>query len=135
MSDPPDGAPVESLVDEVPAFVRRLRERKATHRDRGRLYRLAFVLAGFIVLAAGLAMLVLPGPAFVMIPIGLALLALEFAWAEELLERALRSASAAQQRAAEASAWERRLTIAAAISAIGAAIAAAIVWDIPLLPV
>jgi hypothetical protein len=42
--------------------------------------------AGFIMLAAGAAMLVLPGPGIVAIGIGLALLAGEFSWARDLLD-------------------------------------------------
>lgn len=45
---------------------------------------------GLTVLVAGLALLVLPGPAFVVIPIGLAILAVEFEWARRLLRRARR---------------------------------------------
>lgn len=40
---------------------------------------------GMGVLFVGIAMLVLPGPAFVVIPIGLAILATEFAWARRWL--------------------------------------------------
>ena len=36
----------------------------------------------------GLALIVLPGPAFIVIPIGLAILATEFAWAGHLLAKA-----------------------------------------------
>lgn len=43
---------------------------------------------GFTVLGAGIAMLVLPGPAIVVMPIGLAILATEFVWAKSLLMRA-----------------------------------------------
>jgi tellurite resistance protein TerC len=43
--------------------------------------------AGGIVLAAGFAMIVLPGPAIVVIPLGLAILATEFAWAKRWLEK------------------------------------------------
>lgn len=43
---------------------------------------------GGSVLAVGVAMLVLPGPAFVVIPAGLAILGLEFAWARHWLRRA-----------------------------------------------
>ena len=39
-------------------------------------------LVGGVVLLAGIAMLVLPGPAFLVIPAGLAILAMEFEWAE-----------------------------------------------------
>jgi uncharacterized protein (TIGR02611 family) len=43
---------------------------------------------GFTVLAIGLAMIVIPGPAVVVIPIGLAILATEFVWAKTLLTKA-----------------------------------------------
>jgi uncharacterized protein (TIGR02611 family) len=118
-----------------PEFVRRLREKRDTHRDRGLIYRGAFVVAGIILLLAGIAMLVTPGPAFVFIPIGLALLSLEFAWAERLLDRALDQADAARRKAAEASPAQKRLTAIATVLGIAAAVAAAIVWDIPYLPV
>ena len=42
-------------------------------------------LAGGSLLLAGLAMLVLPGPAFVVIPAALAILAIEFVWARRWL--------------------------------------------------
>lgn len=50
--------------------------------------RIAIALAGFTVLLVGVAMIVLPGPAVVVIPAGLAILALEFAWAKRLLAEA-----------------------------------------------
>lgn len=51
----------------------------------GQAKRLVVTVIGFTVLAAGIAMIVLPGPAIVVIPIGLALLATEFIWARKLL--------------------------------------------------
>ena len=42
---------------------------------------------GFTVLLVGIALLVLPGPAFIMIPLGLGILAAEFAWARRWLKR------------------------------------------------
>ena len=84
---------------------------------------------------AGLAMLVLPGPAVVVIPIGLAILSLEFTWAEQLLERSLEQAERAKRAAAETSRTQKLLTGAAVALAIGAVVAWAIVGDIPLLPV
>jgi tellurite resistance protein TerC len=42
---------------------------------------------GFTILLFGIALLVLPGPAFVVIPIGLAILASEFAWARRILKK------------------------------------------------
>ena len=42
--------------------------------------RIAVALVGGTVLAIGVALIVLPGPAFVVIPLGLAILGAEFAW-------------------------------------------------------
>lgn len=42
---------------------------------------------GGTVLIAGIVMLVLPGPAFIFIPLGLAILATEFRWARNCLSR------------------------------------------------
>jgi len=52
-----------------------------------RLRRLVVAFVGGIVVAVGLAMLVLPGPAVLVIPAGLAILATEFPWAHHLLQR------------------------------------------------
>jgi uncharacterized protein (TIGR02611 family) len=118
-----------------PELVRRLRARQAEHRRRGRLYRAAFVLLGVVVLAAGVAMLALPGPAFVVIPIGLAILSLEFEWAERMLEKALVKGEEARRKAAAATPVQKALSAAAVVCGVAAAVAAAILWDIPLLPV
>lgn len=49
--------------------------------------RVAVALIGGTVVLAGIAMIVLPGPAFIVIPLGLAILGLEFAWARLWLRR------------------------------------------------
>ena len=49
--------------------------------------KLAIATLGASVVAIGVAMLVLPGPAIIVIPLGLAILAVEFAWARRWLER------------------------------------------------
>jgi hypothetical protein len=51
----------------------------------GQAKRMVVVVIGFTILAAGVAMIVLPGPAVVVIPVGLALLGTEFIWAKKLL--------------------------------------------------
>ena len=51
------------------------------------LRRLIVAVIGFTVLAIGIAMLVLPGPAIIVIPAGLAILSAEFAWARNLLKK------------------------------------------------
>jgi uncharacterized protein (TIGR02611 family) len=50
--------------------------------------RLIIAVTGFTVLAIGIAMIVLPGPAIIVIPIGLGILAIEFVWAKTLLKHA-----------------------------------------------
>jgi tellurite resistance protein TerC len=47
--------------------------------------RIALAVAGFSVLAVGVALLVLPGPGLLVIAIGFAILAREFAWAARLV--------------------------------------------------
>lgn len=49
--------------------------------------RLIIAIIGFTVLGIGVALIVLPGPAFVVIPIGLGILATEFVWARSLLKK------------------------------------------------
>jgi uncharacterized protein (TIGR02611 family) len=59
-------------------------------------------VAGIVLLAAGLAMMVLPGPGIVVTLLALALLAREYTWARKLLdvcrEKASRTAARAKQR-------------------------------------
>jgi uncharacterized protein (TIGR02611 family) len=52
------------------------------------LRRILVLVIGSTVLMAGVLMLVLPGPGILVIIVGLAILAIEFAWAEALLIRA-----------------------------------------------
>jgi uncharacterized protein (TIGR02611 family) len=57
--------------------------------------KIAIAIAGFTVLCVGVAMIVLPGPAFIVIPAGLGILAIEFAWAKRwLTEVKVRGSSA-----------------------------------------
>ena len=119
---------------DVPDLVRRLRVHKERHKRRPRPVRWLFVVAGFTILLAGLAMLVLPGPALAVIPIGLFLLALQFQWAETWLERSIHHADRAKQRAAETSTLMRVVTAGVTVLAVAGFVAWAIVGDIPLLP-
>jgi tellurite resistance protein TerC len=52
------------------------------------LRKLIIAIIGGTVLLIGVALIVLPGPAFIVIPIGLAILATEFAWARRAVSRA-----------------------------------------------
>jgi uncharacterized protein (TIGR02611 family) len=117
-----------------PKLVERLEARRATHHQRSRIYRIGYAVLGTLILVAGVVMLVTPGPAFVLIPIGLAMLALEFKWAEELLERSLEQAQIAQERAAQTTRTQRVLGVLAGLAAVAAGVTAILLWDIPLLP-
>ena len=54
--------------------------------------RIAVAVIGGTVCLIGVAMIVLPGPAFVVIPVGLGILGLEFAWARRWLARVKQAA-------------------------------------------
>ena len=49
--------------------------------------RIVVAIVGFTLLFIGVAMLVLPGPAIVVIPVALAILGTEFLWARRLMEK------------------------------------------------
>ena len=55
--------------------------------------RVIISVIGATVLLIGIALLVLPGPAFIVIPVGLAILATEYAWARRWLKKVRRMES------------------------------------------
>jgi len=61
--------------------------------------KVAVAVIGVTVLALGIALIVLPGPAFIVIPLGLAILATEFLWARRLQQRLRESATLARHKA------------------------------------
>jgi uncharacterized protein (TIGR02611 family) len=106
---------------ERPKLIERLLARREHHQTRSRAYRIGWGILGGLVLLAGVVMLITPGPAFVLIPIGLAMLALEFEWAERLLGHALVQAERARLKAANTSTAQKLLgALAAVIVAAGA---------------
>ena len=52
------------------------------------LRKLIVAVIGATIVLIGIAMVVLPGPAFIVIPLGLGILATEFAWARRAIRRA-----------------------------------------------
>ncbi len=56
---------------------------------------------GGTILLIGVALIVLPGPAFIVIPIGLGILATEFAWARRAIDRGRRAIAKARGRHVE----------------------------------
>jgi uncharacterized protein (TIGR02611 family) len=112
-----------------------LHERRERHLRRSRPYRWTMVLVGFVVTAVGVVMTgPIPGPGFLVIPIGLAILALEFDWAERLMHRALDYAERTGDRASEMSTRAKVLTAVTLVAVAAAAVVLAVTVDIPLLP-
>ena len=117
-----------------PPLIERVRARRDRHKERHRLYRIGFAAAGFLVLAAGLVMLVTPGPGIPVIILGLGMLALEFAWAERWLERLLVRAEQAVDQVTKGSPLRRAMVLAAGAVAAVAILVMVVVWDIPYFP-
>jgi len=61
--------------------------RRALHVTYRTARRIVVAVVGVSVLLVGVVMLVTPGPAVVVIPIGLAILAIEFVWARQWLRK------------------------------------------------
>lgn len=57
-------------------------------------WRVVIAVIGGTVVLIGASMILLPGPAIIVIPAGLAILATEFAWAKHLLKRMREKSSA-----------------------------------------
>ncbi len=121
--------------EERPRTVQRLLARREQHKERGKPYRVAWAVTGFVVIAAGLAIAPLPGPGpLIVVPLGLAMLALEFVWAERLLERALVYGNRAKGQASGMSASQKATVGALILVFFTGAILAVYAWDIPILP-
>ena len=61
--------------------------RKAVHFTYKTSRRIVVAVVGASVLLLGIIMIVAPGPAFIVIPVGLAILAIEFVWARHWLKK------------------------------------------------
>lgn len=127
MSDPQPSATTDRAKrDAEPELVRKLRRRRERYQRRGLAFRVAWVAVGLLIAAAGLVAIVTPGPAFVLIPIGLAMLSLEFEWAQRLLDYSLEKAVEAKERA-ESSSRGQKIAGGIGTAAVIAAIIAGIV--------
>ena len=67
--------------------------KRAVHFTYKAARRIVVGVVGVTVLLIGIIMLVTPGPALVVIPVGLAILSIEFAWARHWLRRLRESIS------------------------------------------
>ena len=60
---------------------------KLIFKTLGQVKKFIVAVIGITLLLVGVAMIILPGPAFVVIPLALAVLATEFVWAKKLLDK------------------------------------------------
>ena len=116
--------------------IQKLQERKRRHQKRPAVVRWGVVVLGVLITLAGIVMTgPVPGPGFLIIPVGLALLALQFEWAERLLEKVVVWADAQREKARNRSKGEKIASGVAIAAGIAAFVTAAFLWDIPVLPV
>ncbi|GAA4635223.1 hypothetical protein GCM10023196_079830 [Actinoallomurus vinaceus] len=108
---------VDRMKDTLKAWRERIRERRLLNN----VWRLAVFTVGVSVLAAGVAMLVLPGPGWAAIFVGFAILATEFAWAQRALTSAKQTASKAKEKALDPRVRRRNQLLAICAGVIVAA--------------
>ena len=114
--DDPEERDASAVVEEFladPVIARRWHDHpsiiwvKAVGRFIGRNgQRIAVTIAGFVVLLAGVALLVLPGPGWVLIFAGLAILSTEYMWARRLLVKAKDEGRTGEERRVQEEAGE-----------------------------
>ena len=123
--------------DDRPELLIKLQERKARHKQRHIVHRAAVVLAGVLIVCIGIVLTLpgVPGPGIVTIIVGVGFLALEFDRAERWLERVIIWGDRTAERAEQTTTKQRVIAGLATALAIGAFAVAAILWDIPLMPV
>jgi uncharacterized protein (TIGR02611 family) len=112
--------PIKTAGDEPstahhPNFFRRWREQIARYRALHITWQITVLTIGTAIICAGLAMLVLPGPGWAAIFVGLAVLSTEFLWAERLLAWTKKQARRAARRALDPSHRRRNQAFLAAI--------------------
>jgi hypothetical protein len=103
---------------------RKVESAREIYTAHGRVFRVLWIAVGFIVVAAGVAMTVFPGPVTVVVPLGLVMLAAVFGWARRLLLRSVDEGARAARRFRRASTPIKALTFAAS----GCVAAAVVAW-------
>lgn len=86
-------------------------------------------IVGLLIVLGGIALMVLPGPGILLVVVGLAVLATEYAWARDLLGTAKEKAVKAQEEAV-ASPWRTGATVLFAVGMIAVGVAMLLVDDV-----
>ena len=113
--------------------IKSLRRRKERHKQRSKIYRVPFALAGVLIIVAGAALALpgVPGPGLLLVAVGLGMLALEFDRAERLFEKIIDRVEDTRERT---SMWQQ-VALGVIGLAIGVGIAVAFfAFEIPVLP-
>lgn len=134
MLQTPEGPGVLMIRYRIHPWMHRLRDRKEHHKRRSRLYRISFAIAGALVIIVGLALVPLPGPGWLVVAVGVFMLALEFDRAERLLEKILDRLEDVSEQARSAGPWAKAGLAILAAAGLAATIAVFVLWDVPLLP-
>ncbi|CAM5587316.1 TIGR02611 family protein [Streptomyces avidinii] len=111
-----EGAAQTPHVSKAPAFIK---SNKSLHLS----WQVGVFIVGLAVIAAGVAMLVLPGPGWVAIFAGLAIWATEFAWAHLVLRWTKRKVTEAAQKALDPKVRRRNIIL----TSVGLVIAGALI--------
>ncbi|MEV6952104.1 TIGR02611 family protein [Streptomyces sp. NPDC051183] len=109
-------APEAQHVSKAPAFIQ---ARRTLHLS----WQVGVFIVGLVVIGAGVAMLVLPGPGWVAIFAGLAIWATEFAWAHLVLRWTKRKVTEAAQKALDPKVRRRNIIL----TSVGLVIAGALI--------
>ncbi|MFC5856582.1 TIGR02611 family protein [Streptomyces chlorus] len=110
-----------ALGSRAPAFVK---GRRTLHLS----WQVGVFIVGLAVVTAGAAMLVLPGPGWVVIFGGMAIWATEFVWAQLVLRWTKRKVTEAAQRALDPRVRRRNIILTTIALVIAAAVAGVYLW-------
>jgi hypothetical protein len=115
---------VMAMKDDTKEVLRsRVAEVQRAYGHHNIVFRVLWVVAGATVVLAGLAMTIFPGPAIVVLPVGMAMLAAEFAWARRLLELGIDRGVDAKRRVQAVAPAARLLTTLTVVSLLAAVVA------------
>ncbi|WP_308287339.1 PGPGW domain-containing protein [Actinomadura parmotrematis] len=121
-------------TDDRPSRLARFRERIRRNRLLDTTWRVGVFSVGATLLAGGLVMMVTPGPGFLGIILGLAVLATEFAWAQRALHKAKEAAERAKEKALDPRRRRRNtiLSVLGGVLVAAAILAFLVVYDFHL---
>ena len=123
--------------DDRPELLKKLQERKLHHKQRHPIARVGVVMLGIFLILAGIVLSGpgVPGPGFLVILLGLGFIALEFDRAERLLEKVIVWGDQMGDWAESRTTGQKVALGLVAAAAVAGFVVAAILWDIPLLPI